>query len=88
MEQYIVPLVHNTVELVIVDYADVFRLVERILKLSIPNLYVWLLGFYWFFHIYLNILAEVLRFGDRQFYMDWWDESLMFLTSEGGIQQH
>lgn len=44
---------------------------------QIPNLYIWLLMFYCFFHLWLNILAELLRFGDRAFYKDWWNaESL------------
>nr|GEU60264.1 diacylglycerol acyltransferase 1 [Tanacetum cinerariifolium] len=29
--------------------------------------------FYCFFHLWLNILAELLRFGDREFYKDWWN---------------
>lgn len=44
------------------------RVIERVLKLSIPTLYVWLCMFYCFFHLWLNILAELLRFGDREFY--------------------
>lgn len=74
VEQYIIPLVHNSV--LLKEEGEVIRtiyLVERILKLAIPNLYVWLLGFYTLFHLYLNILAEVLRFGDRLFYKDWWN---------------
>jgi diacylglycerol O-acyltransferase-1 len=35
-------------------------------------LFVWLLGFYSLFHLWLNILAELLKFGDREFYKDWW----------------
>ena len=46
---------------------------QRILKLAVPNLFVWILGFYAFFHLYLNILAELLRFDDRLFYKDWWN---------------
>ena len=34
--------------------------------------YVWLAGFYAFFHVWLNVLAELLRFGDRVFYLEWW----------------
>jgi diacylglycerol O-acyltransferase 1 len=26
-----------------------------------------------FFHLYMNILAEVTHFGDREFYKDWWN---------------
>jgi hypothetical protein len=25
------------------------------------------------FHFWLNIVAELLRFGDRRFYLDWWN---------------
>jgi hypothetical protein len=41
---------------------------------------VWLLGFYTFFHLWLNILAELLRFGDRTFYKDWWYFTSLFGT--------
>ena len=39
---------------------------------QVPNHLLWLLFFYAFFHSGLNILAELLRFGDRTFYRDWW----------------
>lgn len=45
------------------------------LKLSIANTYAWLLVFYYYFHLYLNLFAELLRFGDRVFYKDWWNSS-------------
>ena len=28
--------------------------------------------FYLYFHSYLNFVGELLRFGDRQFYRDWY----------------
>ncbi len=37
------------------------------------NRYIWLMFFYSFFHLWLNILAEALRFGDRMFYREWWN---------------
>lgn len=43
-------------------------LIERVLKLCIPTLYIWLAMFYTLFHVWLNILAELMRFGDREFY--------------------
>ncbi|EEQ97453.1 sterol o-acyltransferase, putative, partial [Perkinsus marinus ATCC 50983] len=46
---------------------------ERILKLAVPNLYLWLLMFFTLFHTWMNILAELTRFGDREFYLDWWN---------------
>ena len=46
-----------------------------ILKLAIASTYIWLLVFYVFFHVFLNLMAEMLRFGDRLFYKDWWNSS-------------
>lgn len=57
----------------IVRDMNLFELFEHLLKLSIPNTYVWLLSFYLFFHLWLNLLAELTRFGDRKFYGDWWN---------------
>ena len=34
---------------------------------------MWITGFYIFFHLFMNISAEILRFADRKFYMDWWN---------------
>ncbi len=45
--------------------------VERLLKLAIPSTYAWLTMFYVLFHLWLNILAECLMFGDREFYKAW-----------------
>lgn len=50
------------------DYA---RMAERVLKLALPNLYVWLVIAYCLFHSWCNVLAELTRFGDREFYKDW-----------------
>ncbi|RVW43971.1 Diacylglycerol O-acyltransferase 1 [Vitis vinifera] len=70
IEQYINPIVQNSQHPL---KGNFFYALERILKLSVPNLYVWLCMFYCFFHLWLNILAELLRFGDREFYKDWWN---------------
>ena len=71
IEQYAVPTVRNSLKPM--DEADWVHLIERVLKLSTTSLYVWLLGFYAFFHSFLNATAELLRFGDRVFYKDWWN---------------
>lgn len=42
-------------------------LAEYWLRLAIANTYLWLLVFYFYFHLYLNFFAELLRFGDRVF---------------------
>lgn len=48
---------------------------EYLLKLGMASSYIWLLVFYGFFHVLLNLLAQVLRFGDRMYYRDWWNSS-------------
>ncbi|XP_054821344.1 diacylglycerol O-acyltransferase 1A-like isoform X3 [Prosopis cineraria] len=70
VEQYINPIVQNSQHPL---KGNLLYAIERVLKLSVPNLYVWLCMFYCFFHLWLNILAELLRFGDREFYKDWWN---------------
>ncbi|CAJ1941654.1 unnamed protein product [Sphenostylis stenocarpa] len=70
IEQYINPIVQNSQH---PFKGNLLYAIERVLKLSVPNLYVWLCMFYCFFHLWLNILAELLRFGDREFYKDWWN---------------
>ncbi|XVE70628.1 hypothetical protein DITRI_Ditri10aG0086400 [Diplodiscus trichospermus] len=70
IEQYINPIVQNSQHPL---KGNLLYAIERVLKLSVPILYVWLCMFYCFFHLWLNILAELLRFGDREFYRDWWN---------------
>lgn len=48
------------------------RVFSRCHLLQVPNHLLWLMFFYWFFHSSLNFTAELLRFGDREFYKDWW----------------
>ena len=52
---------------------DVMAILFRFLQLTLPSTYVWLLGFYLVFHLWLNFLAELTKFGDREFYLDWWN---------------
>ncbi len=80
VEQYITPILTNAIKGVnerIKQKEDALSvswfLLERLLKLSIPNLYIWLLMFAELFHCWLNLLAELTRFGDRRFYLDWWN---------------
>ena len=66
-EQYVFPAIVNSYgafnEL---RYLQAF---ERLLKLSVPTLWGWLVVFYTLFHLLLNITAEFTRFGDREFYL-------------------
>lgn len=69
--QYAVPLLRNS--LPIISDLDIPQILERLMKLSSISLFCWLAGFYAIFQSSLNFLAELLRFGDRDFYGDWWN---------------
>ncbi|KAJ2002243.1 hypothetical protein H4R26_003707 [Coemansia thaxteri] len=71
IQQYAVPTLVGSVKAI--DKRDGFWLSERVLKLSVISAIVWFLGFYAVFHAGLNALAEMLRFADRAFYLDWWN---------------
>ncbi|KAJ1994560.1 hypothetical protein GGI25_003092 [Coemansia spiralis] len=71
IQQYAVPTLVGSVHAI--DTGNGFWLSERVLKLSVISASVWFLGFYAIFHAGLNALAEVLRFADRAFYLDWWN---------------
>jgi diacylglycerol O-acyltransferase-1 len=75
MEQWCWPVVKNS--FVSMKERNYGHLVERVMKLSVPSLAIWLSIFYAFFHLWLNIVAEVLQFGDREFYRDWWNATTM-----------
>jgi diacylglycerol O-acyltransferase-1 len=45
------------------------------MKLSTISVFCWLCGFYALFQSALNALAEIMQFGDRDFYGDWWNVS-------------
>jgi len=87
IEQYAIPILKNSVVAVdsgkYISFAKNFNksyilLVERILKLSVVSVLIWLLMFYSYFHSLLNALAEIMRFGDRRFYMPWWNAVPIF----------
>ncbi|KAG8005303.1 Diacylglycerol O-acyltransferase 1 [Nibea albiflora] len=68
---------------------DFSRMVERLLKLAVPNHLIWLIFFYWFFHSSMNFVAELLQFGDREFYKDWWNsETVTYFWANWNIPVH
>lgn len=80
VDQYTLPILQNTflpmeVFRTMSKRSICLHFAERLLKLSVPNVYIWLLFFYAVFHCWLNVLAEVTRFGDRCFYLDWWNSA-------------
>ncbi|XP_042231643.1 diacylglycerol O-acyltransferase 1-like isoform X2 [Homarus americanus] len=70
-QQWIIPSVKNSFKAF--SDLDFMRCAERLLKLAIPNHILWLSWFYLCFHSFLNTLAELLYFADRDFYQDWWN---------------
>ncbi|ODV90748.1 hypothetical protein CANCADRAFT_25613 [Tortispora caseinolytica NRRL Y-17796] len=69
--QYATPILKSSIPLLNTrEYALVF---ERLLKLASVSIIVWLMGFVVVFQSMLNLLAEIMRFGDREFYKDWWN---------------
>ncbi|CAF1030665.1 unnamed protein product, partial [Didymodactylos carnosus] len=73
IQQWIMPILRNSHQ----PFRDLdyLRLIERLLKLAVPNNIVWLIFFYWYFHSVLNLIGELTYFGDREFYRDWWNAS-------------
>ena len=69
--QYAAPLLRNS--LYKIASFDIASIIERLMKLSTISLVIWLAGFFAIFQSTLNALAEVMRFGDREFYSDWWN---------------
>ncbi|XP_031803240.1 diacylglycerol O-acyltransferase 1 [Sarcophilus harrisii] len=87
IQQWMVPTIQNSMKpFKDMDYS---RIIERLLKLAVPNHFIWLIFFYWFFHSCLNVVAELMQFGDREFYRDWWNsESIIYFWQNWNIPVH
>lgn len=75
-QQWILPIL-RTLDRPLHHYSTLEN-IERILRLALPNHFIWLLLFYVYFHSTLNLLAELLCFGDRLFYRDWWNATDLY----------
>eukprot|EP01016_Furgasonia_blochmanni_P032799 TRINITY_DN3386_c0_g1_i3.p1 TRINITY_DN3386_c0_g1~~TRINITY_DN3386_c0_g1_i3.p1 ORF type:complete len:359 (-),score=34.74 TRINITY_DN3386_c0_g1_i3:347-1423(-) len=64
--QFFLPLVETG--LLHIMQGDTAYFFEKLLRIGIPTVYIWLLGFFGVFQVLLNITAELLRFADRHFY--------------------
>ena len=69
--QYAAPTLKNSLEKMV--SLDLVSIIERLMKLSIVSSIIWLAGFFAVFQSVLNALAEIMSFGDREFYTDWWN---------------
>jgi diacylglycerol O-acyltransferase-1 len=75
-QQWILPIL-RTLDRPLNQYS-ILQNIERLLRLALPNHLLWLLLFYVYFHSTLNLLAELLCFGDRLFYRDWWNATDLY----------
>ena len=69
--QYAAPVLRNSISKIAT--LDITSIIERLMKLSTISLIIWLAGFFATFQSLLNALAEVMMFGDREFYTEWWN---------------
>jgi hypothetical protein len=68
LQQYLMPYINTLQEV---------PMYELIYLLGVPTLFLWVIGFYGVFHCMLNVIAELARFQDREFYLDWWSSTSM-----------
>ncbi|KAM9309266.1 diacylglycerol O-acyltransferase 1-like isoform 2-T2 [Pholidichthys leucotaenia] len=86
-QQWVIPIIQSSMQPL--KEMDLFKMTERLLRLAVPNHLLWLIFFYSFFHSSMNFVAELLCFGDRQFYKDWWNaESVTYFWQNWNIPVH
>ncbi|XP_037944908.1 sterol O-acyltransferase 1-like [Teleopsis dalmanni] len=51
------------------------QIVDKLFGMLMPGAIIFLCGFYLIQHSWLNFTSEILRFGDRLFYKNWWSLS-------------
>lgn len=76
--EHLVGLVVSDAVLRICIELQVLRFVNKYYHCQAPTHFLWLLLCF-LSHSYLNFCAELLRFGDRHFYGDWWSVALKHL---------
>uniref|UniRef100_A0A6Q2ZPY1 O-acyltransferase n=1 Tax=Esox lucius TaxID=8010 RepID=A0A6Q2ZPY1_ESOLU len=86
-QQWMVPIIQSSMKPL--EDMDLSRMVEHLLRLAVPNHLLWLIFFYTFFHSAMNFVAELLQFGDREFYRDWWNsETVPYFWQNWNIPVH
>ncbi|CAF1656388.1 unnamed protein product, partial [Didymodactylos carnosus] len=66
VQQWIIPILRSIDRPL--NELSTLTIIERLLRLAIPNHLIWLIFFYLVFHSCLNAIAELLQFDDRLFY--------------------
>uniref|UniRef100_A0A8C2WVU8 O-acyltransferase n=1 Tax=Cyclopterus lumpus TaxID=8103 RepID=A0A8C2WVU8_CYCLU len=87
-QQWMIPIIQSSMkplELLLLFIVPSLSLT----RLQVPNHLLWLMFFYGFFHSSMNFTAELLRFGDRRFYNDWWNsETVTYFWQNWNIPVH
>ncbi|XP_072451827.1 diacylglycerol O-acyltransferase 1-like [Chiloscyllium punctatum] len=87
IQQWVLPVTRNSMQPFV--EMNLTMMINQLLLIAIPNHFMWLIFFHWFFHSTLNFIAELMRFGDRRFYRDWWNsETLTYFWSNSNIVLH
>uniref|UniRef100_A0AAZ3S7K7 O-acyltransferase n=1 Tax=Oncorhynchus tshawytscha TaxID=74940 RepID=A0AAZ3S7K7_ONCTS len=82
--QWMIPIIQSSMKPLEVNIIPLSSLSHQV-----PNHLLWLIFFYWFFHSSLNFIAELLQFGDREFYRDWWNsETITYFWQNWNIPVH
>ncbi|TPP60438.1 O-acyltransferase [Fasciola gigantica] len=86
-QQWMIPTLKNSVTPI--AESNFSQILERCLKLAIPNHLIWLIMFYSLFHSLFNLIGELMYFADRFFYSDWWNaETVPAFWSKWNIPVH
>ncbi|XP_038662950.1 diacylglycerol O-acyltransferase 1-like isoform X2 [Scyliorhinus canicula] len=86
-QQWVLPVTRNAMQPFV--EMKLTTVIHQLMLIAIPNHFMWLILFHGFFHSTLNLIAELLRFGDRRFYRDWWNsETLTYFWSNSNIILH
>lgn len=72
-------LLHPTFENFGTEPVEWGTLLLNIISAIMPGTMMFVCGFYCLLHSWMNAFAELLRFGDKMFYKDWWN-SMTFYT--------
>lgn len=54
------------------DFYSFSNFIYDMVRFAIPGSCFLISGFFMFLHSWLNLWSEILKFGDRRFYEDWW----------------
>ncbi|CAH1789986.1 unnamed protein product, partial [Owenia fusiformis] len=68
-QRFCVPVFRNFSQ----DHVTVKALILSVFNCMLPGTLVLFIAFFAVLHSWLNAFAEMLRFGDRLFYKDWWN---------------